>query len=93
MRKVLITLTMSLMIIILLLTVSESPRFGSEDSPVHNYVSRKYIEGSPADTGAVNVVTGIILNYRAFDTLGESTVIFTAVIAVMAVLSKGGNGH
>ena len=38
------------------------------------------------ETGAVNIVAGMILDYRAFDTLGESNVLFTAVCAVMLLL-------
>lgn len=38
------------------------------------------------ETGAVNIVTGMILDYRAFDTLGESTVLFTAAMVVLFLL-------
>ena len=38
------------------------------------------------ETGAVNIVSGMILDYRAFDTLGESHVLFTALICVMILL-------
>lgn len=93
MRKVFVFLTMFLMLVLLLSTVYEAPSLGSSASPVNNYVSKKYIEDAQDETSAVNVVTGIILNYRAFDTLGESTVIFAAVIAVMAVLGKGRECH
>ena len=41
-----------------------------------NYISRYYIDNSLFDTKAVNSVTGMILDYRAFDTLGESFVLF-----------------
>jgi len=93
MRRVFIIIVMLLMLLFLLSTVLEAPRFGDGTSPCNNYVSKKYIEDAPTETGVVNVVTGIILDYRAFDTLGETTVIFTAVIAVMAVLGKGGEEH
>ena len=38
------------------------------------------------ETGAVNVVAGVILDYRAFDTLGESHVLYTAATAVFILL-------
>ena len=64
---------------LLLFTVTEMPKFGSPDHPINNEVSARYIEKGLQETGAVNIVTGMILDYRAFDTLGESSVLFTAV--------------
>ncbi len=53
-------------------------------------VAQQYLSGGLADTGAANYVMGIILDYRAYDTLGEATVIFAAVVGVYAILrSKG----
>ena len=61
--------------------------------PTNNEVTQKYIEDGLEDTGATNLVAGIILDYRAFDTLGESSVLFTAVMSVLILLKKdGGNG-
>ena len=62
------------------------PAFGSIDSPAHNEVMDRYVENGIEETGAVNVVAGVILDYRAFDTLGESHVLFTATIAVFILL-------
>lgn len=87
--KKLASITFALIIILMLLMgVSELPSFGSEDKPTNNYVSERYIEKAIEDTGALNIVTGIILDYRAFDTFGEATVLFTGVIAVLIVLKK-----
>ena len=36
----------------------------------------------PQDLGAPNVVTGILLTYRAFDTLGEVAVLFMVAAGV-----------
>ncbi|MGB2966411.1 MAG: hydrogen gas-evolving membrane-bound hydrogenase subunit E, partial [Phycisphaerae bacterium] len=41
-------------------------------------------------THAANYVMGIVLDYRAYDTLGEATVIFVAVIGAYAVLRQVG---
>jgi len=46
----------------------------------------KYIEGTVRDTGAVNAITAVIMDYRAFDTLGEVTVLFVAIAAALATL-------
>ncbi|MBN2260029.1 MAG: hypothetical protein JW702_05775 [Clostridiales bacterium] len=74
----------------LLIGISEMPPFGYEDNPANNEVANRYIEGSIDDTGAINVVSAMILDYRAFDTYVEASVIFTALIVVMAVLKEGG---
>ncbi|MBM4402903.1 MAG: DUF4040 domain-containing protein [Candidatus Cloacimonetes bacterium] len=42
--------------------------------------------GSVAETGSANIITGIIFHFRAYDTLGEATVLFTAVIGVICIL-------
>lgn len=62
------------------------PGFGNPDNPVNNEVSKRYIESGIEETGAVNFVTGMILDYRAFDTFGESCVLFIAVICVQILL-------
>lgn len=72
--------------IILLITVANLPRFGDPDAPANNEVSQRYIENGLQETGAVNIVTGMILDYRAFDTFGESTVLFCAACCVLILL-------
>lgn len=72
---------------VLLFTVANLPRYGQEN-PRAVEVSHRYLEKGMEETGAVNVVAGMILDYRAFDTLGESHVLFTALICVMILLLK-----
>lgn len=43
-------------------------------------MATRYIEQGLSETGAVNIVTGMILDYRAFDTFGESCVLFVAFV-------------
>ncbi len=74
------------LITVLLLTVSNLPVFGSPDNPASNEVVSRYIEDGLAETGAVNIVAGMILDYRAFDTLGESHVLFIAATCVLILL-------
>ena len=62
------------------------PPFGSPDNPAVNEVSEKYLTDGLKDTGATNAVAGMILDYRAFDTLGESCVLFVATVAVFILL-------
>lgn len=71
---------------ILLYIVSYLPPTGNAANPDNNEVAAKYIEDGMKDTGAVNIVTGMILDYRAFDTLGESNVLFVATCTVFILL-------
>lgn len=48
--------------------------------------SNTYLEKGLEETGASNIVTAVLLDYRAYDTLGEATVLFAAVIGALAVL-------
>lgn len=74
------------LITVLLLTVSNLPTFGGPENPASNEVVSRYIEDGLAETGAVNIVAGMILDYRAFDTLGESHVLFIAATCVLILL-------
>ncbi|MCQ2446805.1 MAG: hypothetical protein MJ141_07990 [Clostridia bacterium] len=78
------------LITVLLLTVSGLPRFGEEPGQAHE-VADYYIENALEETGAVNIVAGMILDYRAFDTLGESFVLFTALNCVLILLRRDFN--
>lgn len=53
-------------------------------------VSEEYVSTGMAKTGSPNIITAIILDFRGYDTLGEVTVLFTAVIGVLAVVRKVG---
>lgn len=70
----------------LLITVSHLPAYGTLESPGLNEVSQRYLEKGLEETGATNFVAGMILDYRAFDTFGESCVLFTAVCCVFILL-------
>jgi multisubunit Na+/H+ antiporter MnhB subunit len=48
--------------------------------------SERYIKRGLEDTGATNLVTSVYLDYRAYDTLGEATVLFTAIIGATVIL-------
>ena len=74
------------LVAMLLAAVSDLPVFGHADNPVNNEVAERYIEKGLQETGAVNIVTGMILDYRAFDTLGESHVLFIATCTVLILL-------
>ena len=73
-------------ITVLLTTVANLPEFGNINNPTNNEVADRYIEDGLKETGAVNIVAGMILDYRAFDTLGESHVLFLAACSVLILL-------
>ena len=62
------------------------PEFGSESNPTVNEVVERYVGSAEHETGAENVIAGMILNYRGFDTFGESCVLFLAVCSVMQLM-------
>ena len=77
----------SLIMLAALLYVAVSmPAFGSPDNPTVNEVPARYVEKAEEETGAENAIAGMILNYRGFDTFGESNVLFLAVCCVMVLL-------
>ena len=53
-------------------------------------MSRAYLEGAAANTGSANLVTGVLFDFRGYDTFGEATILFTAVIGVLTVLRLKG---
>ena len=71
---------------LLLVTVSGLSAFDEVRAPENNVVSERYIEKGLEETGAINIVAGMILDYRAFDTFGESCVLFVAVCCVLMLL-------
>ncbi len=84
--KVLSVVFCVILIGILSATVYFLPTFAKADVPTVNEVYEHYVEQGRDETGAVNTVAGMILDYRAFDTLGESFVLFTATCAVIILM-------
>jgi len=64
----------------------DMPPFGHPDNPIHEHVAPRYIEESPKEVGLPNMVTSVLASYRGFDTLGETVVVFSAMIGVLALL-------
>lgn len=70
----------------LLYCVSYLPPIGEPTGAKENEVVERYVEKGLEETGAVNTVSGMILTYRAFDTFGETNVLFIAACCVMIML-------
>jgi multicomponent Na+:H+ antiporter subunit B len=92
MRKSLVAITIAAAAVPMLIGIAGLPRPGDPSAPVHAHVSARYVAHGAHETGADNLVTGVLLNYRAFDTFGEVMIIFAALAAVMAVLPRGASG-
>ena len=64
------------------------PSFSDPGSPIHRHVAPRYLEEGLKETGVPNIVTAVLASYRGYDTLGETTVVFTAGIGVIALLRR-----
>ena len=62
------------------------PPFGTADAVIHQHVVPRYLADTIKETNVPNAVTSVLADYRGYDTLGETTVIFTAGIGVMLLL-------
>jgi multisubunit Na+/H+ antiporter MnhB subunit len=57
--------------------------------PLGKHVTRMataYIENAAEQTGSANLVTGVVFDFRGYDTLGEATILFTAVVGILTIL-------
>lgn len=64
----------------------DMPPFGDPNNPAHQHVAPRYIQDSPQEVGLPNMVTSVLASYRAFDTLGETAVVFAAAVGVLSLL-------
>ena len=62
------------------------PVWGDPKSPASTHVSPYYIEKTLEDTSVPNIVTAILADYRGYDTMFETIVIFAATIASFFLL-------
>lgn len=64
----------------------DMPDWADPHSPASIHVSPRYIEKTVEETATPNVVTSVLADYRGYDTLGETTVIFTAAVCCVLLL-------
>jgi multicomponent Na+:H+ antiporter subunit B len=74
---------------ILLWAESDFPSWAAPDIPPSEHVSPYYITHTLEDTSVPNIVTSVLADYRGFDTMFETAVIFAAGMAVIAILRRG----
>lgn len=73
--------------------VSYMPVIGDVHTPPNRHVTPTYISESVEDTGSPNVVTAIIIDYRGFDTMWETTVMFLAGLTTVLLLTSNRCGR
>ena len=71
--------------VILLFSIMEMPVYGEIGNPTNNYVTARYVDMGSIESGGLNLVANVVLDYRGYDTLLETTVIFTAVMSIMVL--------
>ncbi|HKL75224.1 MAG TPA: hydrogen gas-evolving membrane-bound hydrogenase subunit E [Halanaerobiales bacterium] len=84
MKKVVAIIILALFSLVLFLNLQIIP----EDQLIENNASVFYRANGLEETNSLNLVTAILYDFRAFDSLGESTVIFAAVSGIVLVLSR-----
>ncbi len=74
--------------IVLLYGTRDFAPWGDPDSPANSHLSRVYIERAVEETHVPNLVTAILGDYRGYDTMFETVVIYCAGMAVVCVLRR-----
>lgn len=75
---------------ILIYGTFDMPLYGDPDAVIHQEVLSGFVEQTEEKIGIPNIVTAVLASFRGYDTLGETTVIFTAGIGVLMLLATGG---
>jgi len=85
MKKIIFGIAFILLFSFLVISAINMRPFGE---PPFSGMDDYFIKNAQSETGANNVVTSIVFDYRGFDTLGEATVLFTAVVGVVALFRR-----
>lgn len=64
------------------------PSLSDPASPIHAHVAPRYLGEMKKEVDVPNAVTAVLASYRAYDTLGETVVVFTAGVGVLALLGR-----
>ena len=74
--------------IILAYGTLDMPDWGDPNSPASRHLSPNYISDAVEKTATPNIVTAVLADYRGYDTLGETAVIFSAGMACILILRR-----
>lgn len=88
MKKKLVLVLTCLLFVLLAWAAGDLPGWGDPRSPANDALSPYYIEKALAETGTPNLVTALLADYRGYDTMFETTVIFCAGITVLTLLRR-----
>lgn len=85
--------TVGALFLVMIFGMSSLPEFGTSFNELARLVNTEmpasqYLLNGLKETGVPNIVTAVLLDYRAYDTLGEATVLFTAIIGAITILRK-----
>ncbi|MDL1967106.1 MAG: hypothetical protein LWW97_00815 [Deltaproteobacteria bacterium] len=78
---------------LLIYGAGDMPDWGDPNSPANSYVSPRYILEATEKTATPNIVTAVLADYRSYDTMGETVVVFTAALGCVLMLRKKRNGE
>ncbi len=70
----------------------DMPRYGDPDAPINRNVANRYIAKSEQEVGPPNIVTSVLASYRGYDTMGETSVVFSAAVGVMIIIGRAKGG-
>ena len=73
---------------LLIWATADLPDWGDPNTPASTHVSPRYIEKAVEETGVPNVVTAVLADYRGYDTMFETTVIFCAGLACFMLMRR-----
>lgn len=74
-------------------SVTALPEIGDANSAPNQHITPVYIAQSEEDTGSPNIVTGTLADYRGFDTMWETTVMYLSGLTATIILSKSAMGR
>lgn len=86
--KIFALLTVIITGALLVYGAEDFPKWGDPNQPGSVHVSPRYTQGTYIETGTPNIVTAVVADYRGYDTMGETTVIYTAGMACILMLRK-----
>jgi len=87
--KKITAIIVAVILAVLIANVSALPEIGAPYSAPNSHITPYYIENAKADTGSPNIVTAVLADYRGFDTLGETSVMFIAGLITVLILQAG----
>lgn len=86
MKKAIVMIMFATLFLILSINIMQMPSVSTTEALAYNEAIHYYYDNAVEETGAINVIASIITDYRAFDTLGETIVLFTSTVAVASIL-------